>query len=202
MQDRIYSNNVQENSKNILKKIEKIMQYIDKEGISIAEFERENKLGNGYLKKMEKSGSDVSYKVLEKIRINSIKAYTEMFGEPQTDTKKPPSPNGEEGYKDKYIQLLEQQLQDRDRQLSELKLRMDSRTLEITQQIETLSRSLTVHDQQAKIATAYAKTLFLQIQKVRSKLERVPLDKVADDMDTSLTQQLEEVFQSGAGNGN
>jgi hypothetical protein len=120
------------------------------------------------------------------------------------ENEKPPS--DDEGYKDRYIQLLEQQLHDRDRQLSELKLRMDSRTLEINQQIESLSKNLAAHDRVARLALGYCKFLYQRWGPVEYRLNqlleshtvKVPerqaqrdLKKVLDDLDRQLVLVLE-----------
>lgn len=64
-----------------MKKIETILQFLEKSGIKPATFEREMEAGNGYLDKTVKRGSDVSYKFIEKLRQNKPEWYEEMFGD-------------------------------------------------------------------------------------------------------------------------
>ncbi len=54
-----------------MKAIERIYQYIDNQGIKIAEFERKNLLSNGYLKKMLQRKGDLGESVLNHIIENS-----------------------------------------------------------------------------------------------------------------------------------
>lgn len=64
---RKYILKIKENSKNILRKIEKILQWIDKEGIKKSAFERKAGLSNGYLMNIKKSNSEVSPDKLKNI---------------------------------------------------------------------------------------------------------------------------------------
>lgn len=182
-----------------MKKIQIIINYLENQGISLSEFERKSDLGNGYLKKTMERGADVTNKILERIRQNNPDDYSKIFEILDNREIKKPSPDNGEDYKDKYIALLEQQLQDQGRQLSELKIRMDSRTLQITEQIDRLAANLKEHDQTARIALAYAKTLYLTLQGHMAKVEKAPLQRVQDDMDKTLVQQVKEVL---SGNGN
>ncbi len=54
-----------------MKAIERIYQYIDNQGIKIAEFERKNLLSNGYLKKMLQRKGDLGESILNQIVENS-----------------------------------------------------------------------------------------------------------------------------------
>jgi transcriptional regulator with XRE-family HTH domain len=122
----------------------------------------------------------------------------------QMETKKPPS--NDEGLKDKYIALLERQVQDQAVLIQE----MDARTKEINKHISTVAANLVSADQTAKIALAYCKTLFVRLTEhfarveghLPKKLDQKHLDAAADDMDKQLARQLEEVFQQVGGSGN
>lgn len=54
-------------SKKILKKIEKILVYIDNQGIAISEFERRAGVSNGYVRNMADSNSEVSGRMWARI---------------------------------------------------------------------------------------------------------------------------------------
>jgi hypothetical protein len=129
------------------------------------------------------------------------KKFTEVYKPEEENT-----PEDDSDYKAKYIAMLERQVKEQARQLSELKDRMDSRTLQITEQIDKLSSSLAAHDRVARLALGYCKFLyqrwgpmeyklfqhFLQDQKKAPTVqEQRELKKVLDDLDTQLVQVLE-----------
>jgi hypothetical protein len=94
-----------------LKKIDKILQYIDNQGIDIAKFERESDISNGYFGNTHKRGADITDKILEKIRQKQPKIYTEVFGtarEPQP-TQQQNANSMDEDYRIKFEQLLQEQ---------------------------------------------------------------------------------------------
>lgn len=64
-----------------MKKIDKILQYLDNHGISVAEFERTTNMGNGYLSKVRGRNTDLSDKVLDKIKEKRPQDYQAMFDE-------------------------------------------------------------------------------------------------------------------------
>lgn len=66
-----------------MKKISKILEYIDKHGISKAQFEREFGLSNGYLSKTVDRETDITEKVLDKIKERDSSAYSQIFEEPE-----------------------------------------------------------------------------------------------------------------------
>jgi transcriptional regulator with XRE-family HTH domain len=105
--------------------------------------------------------------------------------------KKVPESDNSDTYKDKYIALLESQLQDQKQQLSELKIRMDSRTLQLQELIEKLAANLAEHDQRSRIISGYEKTLYLTLQDLISYIRKRPLAKVQSDMDKLLVEQVE-----------
>lgn len=92
----------------------------------------------------------------------------------------------ETAFKDRYIALLEQQIKDRDRQLAELKDRMDSRTLQINDQIEKLEVSLKGMALDQKATLSYAKTLYDSVIEHRAALEGDSLKAVKSKMDKLL----------------
>jgi gas vesicle protein len=136
-----------------------------------------------------KGGRNVPYEVYKK--------FLEIY--------KQEEPDGNQDWRDNKISFLQEQNQYLKEQVSELKERIDSRTLQLHNQIEKLSRSLAVHDQTAKLSLAYCKTLYLRMQEHFARVEGAHpkevdekvLEAVADDMDRLLAQQLEEVFQQG-----
>jgi hypothetical protein len=62
-----------------LKKIEKILQYLDSQGISIANFERESGISNGYFSNTVGREADITEKILDKIRQKQPKIYNAVF---------------------------------------------------------------------------------------------------------------------------
>lgn len=58
-----------------MKRIEKILQQIEYQGIDIAEFERLSNISNGYLKNTLSRGADISQKILDKIEKASPMMY-------------------------------------------------------------------------------------------------------------------------------
>lgn len=62
-----------------MKKIDKILQYIDKQDISVAELERKAGVSNGYFKNTTQRGTDISQKILEKIRQAWPEVYDNVF---------------------------------------------------------------------------------------------------------------------------
>lgn len=85
-----------------MKKIDAILQYIEKQDISIASFEREFDIGNGYLKKTKDKNVDISNKILDRIR-KSPEVYNAIFGEVAESIAQPPK----EDVGRKYVELLE-----------------------------------------------------------------------------------------------
>lgn len=63
-----------------MKNIDKIIQYIENKGVSVASFERMIGLGNGHLRKIKTRETDVTPKVLDKIRTYSMEMYRQIFG--------------------------------------------------------------------------------------------------------------------------
>lgn len=93
-----------------MKKIDKILQYIDSQEIDIAKFERESGISNGYFANTQKRKSDITEKILDKIRQNQPKIYYAVFNtKPQQEPqpKQLNTPTMETDYRDKYEQLLE-----------------------------------------------------------------------------------------------
>jgi len=62
-----------------LTKIQKILQFIDSQKISISEFERKSGISNAYLKNTVDRGADVTFKILDKIRQNNPDDYYKIF---------------------------------------------------------------------------------------------------------------------------
>lgn len=62
-----------------MKKIEKILKYIENEHISISEFERKAGISNGYLSNTAKRGADVTSKILDKIEVNAKEHFDNIF---------------------------------------------------------------------------------------------------------------------------
>jgi len=56
------------------KSIERVYEYIEKEGLSIREFEKKADIGNGYLSKIKSSNGDLGNKMINKI----ISAYSDL----------------------------------------------------------------------------------------------------------------------------
>lgn len=108
--------------------------------------------------------------------------FTELF---QVTT--PPT---DADFRDKYISMLEQQVKDRDRQLAELKDRMDSRTLQITDQIEKLQASLKEVVREQKATLSYAKTLYDSVIEHRAALEGDSPKIVKSKMDKLLSDHF------------
>jgi hypothetical protein len=89
-----------------MRKIENIFSLLDSQGITAAEFERRNDLGNGYLKKTLENGADITQKMLERVRKSSPDFYNILM-----DVKAGNTPAIAD-YKEKYIQTLEEQKED------------------------------------------------------------------------------------------
>jgi hypothetical protein len=148
---------------------------------------------NNSLSVTMKGGRNVPFDVYKK--------FLEVYKLEEENEKKADSE--ESAYKDKYIALLEQQIKDQTRQLAELKERVDARTLQLQDQINKVTANLAVHDQTAKTALAYCKTLyqclqehFARVEKDRTQpVNKKNLEAVQNDMDTRLAQQLAEAFQ-------
>jgi hypothetical protein len=64
-----------------LKKIDRILKYIESQGIRLSAFEREAKLGNSYFANTKKRGEDVTAKMLDRIRNNVPEDYYKIFPE-------------------------------------------------------------------------------------------------------------------------
>lgn len=64
-----------------MRKIEKIFELIEDQNIKPAAFERENDLGNGYLKKIKDSSADITDKMLRRIEKNSKIFYDKLMGD-------------------------------------------------------------------------------------------------------------------------
>jgi hypothetical protein len=64
-----------------VKKIERILQYIESQGLSKSVLERDAKLGNSYFVNTKKRGEDISMKMLEKMRNNLPEHYYKIFPE-------------------------------------------------------------------------------------------------------------------------
>lgn len=62
-----------------MKKIEKILEYLDNENISLSEFERKSGISNAYLKNTFDRGADVTQKILDKIKSNNPETYHKIF---------------------------------------------------------------------------------------------------------------------------
>lgn len=62
-----------------MKKIEKIAQYLENHDITIAEFERKANISNGYFKNTIARKSEISEKILDKIRQTWPDVYREVF---------------------------------------------------------------------------------------------------------------------------
>lgn len=71
----------QKKSENILKKIDRIIKYLENKGVSLSLFERETKLGYSYLGKTKNRGAEISDKALAKIRDNTPNDYYKIFPE-------------------------------------------------------------------------------------------------------------------------
>lgn len=59
--------------------IEKILEYIDKERVSISEFERKSGISNAYLTNTKERGADISQKILDRIKSNNPEDYSKIF---------------------------------------------------------------------------------------------------------------------------
>jgi transcriptional regulator with XRE-family HTH domain len=93
-----------------LTKIEKIFSYLEKQGVSVSEFERKSGLGNSYLSKTKERGSDITTKIEERIRQNNPTDYHKIFDTGTIVETKKPSPGLEEGLKDELIASLKDQV--------------------------------------------------------------------------------------------
>lgn len=110
-------------------------------------------------------------------------------------------------YRDRYIALLEQQLRDQQVLIAELKERMDSRTLQIQDQITGLSSNLAAHDRIAKVCLAYCKLLLSEheqakAQKVKGpkETEKEALQRVQVELDKQLVQLVNAELMPGMDN--
>ena len=72
-----------------MKKIEKILQYIEDQNISISEFERRADLSNGYINNTLKRGADITQKILDKIEQNLRDDFDKIFQEPASEINEP-----------------------------------------------------------------------------------------------------------------
>jgi transcriptional regulator with XRE-family HTH domain len=68
-----------------LRKIEKILKYVEDQGISLSVFERKAGLSNSYLNNTKKRGEDISAKILDKIKENLKEEYYKIFPEEPKD---------------------------------------------------------------------------------------------------------------------
>ncbi len=62
-----------------MKAVERIYQYIDAKGLKIAEFERNCRLSNGYLKKMKQRNADIGESIIISILENCPDISTEWL---------------------------------------------------------------------------------------------------------------------------
>jgi len=72
-----------------LKKIDKIIQFLENHRVSFSSFEQKAKLGSSYLTKTRDRGVDLTWKSLEKIRQNAPDDYYKIFPEEKEPVKEP-----------------------------------------------------------------------------------------------------------------
>lgn len=79
-----------------MKKIEKILKYIESQRLSVSEFERSAGLSNGYLSNTDGRGADVTQKILDKMSKKIPLEYEAIFGKGAESEKNesPPQTNG------------------------------------------------------------------------------------------------------------
>jgi hypothetical protein len=64
-----------------VKKIDRVIKYIENQGIALSDFERKSGLGNTYFTNTKKREADLSYKALMKIKENQPEHYYKIFPE-------------------------------------------------------------------------------------------------------------------------
>jgi hypothetical protein len=79
-----------------LKRILRILKYIENQGISVTDFERHAGFSNGYLINTKKRDADLSPKALIKLKNNQREHYYKIFPE-ERDNDERPQMNVEEG---------------------------------------------------------------------------------------------------------
>lgn len=84
-----------------MKKIDKIFEYLENQGVTNAEFERKANISNGYLYNTRQRGSDVTAKILDKIKENLGDEFYFIFGNEQEDDKNAPETYQLERFKKK-----------------------------------------------------------------------------------------------------
>jgi transcriptional regulator with XRE-family HTH domain len=76
-----------------LKKISRILQYIESEGFGVSDFEKKSGLSSSYLTNTEKRGSDITSKALKKIQKNQPDHYYKIFPEEKPEDYSELQPN-------------------------------------------------------------------------------------------------------------
>jgi hypothetical protein len=69
-----------------LKKLLRILQYLDNQNISFSKFERDANLGSSYLTKTRDRGAEITNKVLEKIKAEAPGHYYKIFPEEKNNS--------------------------------------------------------------------------------------------------------------------
>lgn len=94
-----------------MRKIEKILTYIENHGIAEAQFERRAGISNGYLRNTLSRGADVTQKILDRIKNSNPLDYYGIFPEEKGSVKEVAKAQAEDNpeYLKLYIQsILEQ----------------------------------------------------------------------------------------------
>lgn len=105
-------------------------------------------------------------------------------------------PENDSDYKAKYVAMLERQVKEQARQLSELKDRMDSRTLQITDQTEKIQANLATMLLNQKSLLSYARTLYAAMIEHRAALEEDNLKTVKSKMDKLLADHFAQISET------
>lgn len=118
-----------------MKSIERILQYIDRKGVSKRAFEMNNGLSNGYLGKQLARNADLGEGILIKILENCPDLSPQWLltgkGEmilsdlEEESIKKPPLKFSSDGLKDKYISLLERTIRSLEEKINDLNSKAD-----------------------------------------------------------------------------
>lgn len=77
--------------------VDYILLEIERQGKSVAEFERKAGISNGYLENTKKRGSDISKKILDKIRKNAPEEWNALKDPPELDDPFPLQNDNERG---------------------------------------------------------------------------------------------------------
>lgn len=81
-----------------MKKVDRIIKYLEKQGVSLSKFEGKAKLGSSYLSKTRERGAEITQKVLDKILKNAPDDYYKIFPEDVDTTNKPTSEDPQTDY--------------------------------------------------------------------------------------------------------